>query len=103
MANEDEAPLFFLNTHPDELLPNVLRYFRSIPNARRWEAYMDLRDLSKVLSVRGGLGTTLKSRVQTLFISANKLRTRELFHKLFLWTDSLDVALDFFIAVFGES
>jgi len=101
---------FFLDSIPKKLLENVLRYLSHIPNARRWETYVDVRNLVEALGFRGGFSTLLKSRFHTLVVSSTKscyLETKDLEWKelngRYLWTDDIAVAHAFVVAGGGEA
>jgi len=68
---------FFFDGIPKEVIEIVLRYFSRIPNAKKWEIYIDVRILVDALGFSGGFGTYLKSRFHTLVLS----RTRNCFSK----------------------
>jgi len=102
----------FLDTLPKDLFDNAIRFFSHLPSARNWEAHIELSDLTKLLSLRGELGSFTKSRFKTLRISGSKdsyekykkykkygwkLRTEP-----YLWTNSIDAAREFILAGGGE-
>jgi len=68
---------FFLDSLPKEVLEIVLRYFSTVPNAKKWETYIDLRNLVEAFRFAGGFGTLLKSRFHTLVVSKGKNYFRE--------------------------
>jgi len=99
---EDFSPTFFLDSVPEELLDNVLRFFSRIPATRKWEAHIPLQDIVHLYGIVGGLGNVLKRRFHTLCISRTidcadehgnykwKLKTVPM-----LWTSDIRVARDF--------
>jgi len=108
MSEKAEAS-FFLDSIPKEILENVLRYFSSIPNATKWERFIDVRNLVKALGFGGEFRTLLKSRFRTIYVS----RTNHFeFHEAlsgwqertepYLWTDDISVAHAFVVAGGGE-
>lgn len=65
---ESLEPAFFLDSFPQEILDNLLR----LPNAKKWQTYIEVRDLLQLFAVRGGLGTFLKGVFDTLCVSGTK-------------------------------
>jgi len=65
-------PSFFLDSIPKEVLENVLRYFSRLPNSKKWETYIDVRNIAAAFWVTGGFGTLLKSRFHTFLVSRTK-------------------------------
>lgn len=107
----DNAAQAFLDSFPKEVLPNVLRYFSAIPNAKKWEMHIESGDLVELFGVRGGLGVLLKSCFTTLCVSD---RTNHCYneHKYWvwkvrtephLWTNNITVANAFVQAGGGET
>lgn len=77
VAEENEAPAFFCDLLPKEVLDNVLRYLSHIPNAKYWKTQIEVRDVLEILAVRGEFGVFIKSRFTALYICKTKNCKRE--------------------------
>jgi len=107
---EDKAePALFFDSLPKEILDNVLRYFSRIPNAKKWESHIDVRNLVEACGVGGGFGTLLKSRFHTLLVSCTKNYFETMdsgwseLSEPYLWTQDIAVARAFVVAGGGEA
>jgi len=101
---------FFWDSIPKELFGNILRYFSRIPNAKKWEAYVDVHDLTTAFGCGGDLGTFLKSRFHSLQISGTREYDNYRFRWMWgersdprLWTNDMAVARAFVLAGGGTS
>lgn len=109
MVGSGDAPALFFECTPNEILDNVLRFLSRIPNSRKWETHIDIRDILELFDVRGDWGSSLKSRFNTLVISKSNYRYYE--KERFGWkerkeayyiTDSFEVARDFLLRGAGN-
>jgi len=96
MPDDSESALLFLDSFPNEVLDNVLRYLSRLPSAKNWETHLDLEDLIPLFAVRGDVGTLLKSRFHTLIVCKtkdcyyeNKWYGWKLRSEPHLWTDKI--------------
>lgn len=63
------APAFFLDSFPKEVLDNVLRFFSRLPEASDWVPHIPVEAVIELYGVTGELGKFMQPRFNTLCIS----------------------------------
>ena len=101
-ADEGDAPTFFLDAIPVDVLDSVLRFFSRLPEAEDCVPHIPVESIIELYGVIGELGTHMKPRFKTICISDSfKSESENQVCKWkerkgdILWTKDLNVARRF--------